>query len=370
MDLGIYIHIPFCLRKCLYCDFNSIAVKPLPEEKYVAALTDEIRDRSEAFREHTIETVYLGGGTPSLFSPQTIGVILNEIIRNFTVAGEAEITMEANPNSVSRKKLSALHSLGINRLSLGIQSFGDDCLKTLGRIHQAKEGVSTFEQGRKAGFKNIGIDLICGIPFQALTAWEDDLDRVIALNPEHISTYLLHLEEGTPLYQSVSRGELALPSDELQAEMFKTTWTKLGQAGYEHYEVSNFALPGFRSRHNQRYWEGKEYLGIGAGAHSFLKTGWGMRRANISNPLLYMERAEKTEYEEHLKKEEAIEEAIFLGLRQREGIDVKRFEERFGLTLDTHAPFLEGLVREEMGHLTLTPRGLLLSNEVFVRLMT
>jgi len=369
MDLGIYIHIPFCLRKCPYCDFNSIAVKPFPEEKYVKALLDEIRDRSEEFKEHTIETVYLGGGTPSLFSPQTIGAILNETIRNFTVAGEAEITMEANPNSVSRKKLSALHSLGINRLSLGIQSFRDDCLKTLGRIHRAKEGVSAFEQARAAGFENVGIDLISGIPFQTCTAWEDDLDKVIALNPEHISAYQLHLEEGTPLYQRVARSELAFPSDELQAELFEITWTKLGQAGYEHYEISNYAHPGYRSRHNQRYWEGKEYLGIGAGAHSFLKTGWGMRRANISNPLLYMERAEKTEYEEHLKKEEAIEEAIFLGLRQREGIDIKRFEERFGLTLDTHFPSLEGLVQEKMGCLTLTPRGLLLSNEVFVRLM-
>ena len=370
MNLGIYIHIPFCLRKCPYCDFNSLAVKPFPEEKYVKALVDEIRDRSEEFKGHTIETVYLGGGTPSLFSPQTIGAILNETIRNFTVAGEAEITIEANPNTVDHKKFSAFHSLGINRLSLGVQSFKDDLLKILGRIHTAQEAIAACKQARAAGFENIGIDLIFGIPFQTITDWKDDLDRALALCPEHISTYLLHLEEGTPLYQSVSRGELALPSDELQAEMFKTTWTKLGQAGYEHYEVSNFALPGFRSRHNQRYWEGKEYLGIGAGAHSFLKTGWGMRRANISNPLLYMERAEKTEYEEHLKKEEAIEEAIFLGLRQREGIDVKRFEERFGLTLDTHFPSLEGLVQEKMGCLTLTPRGLLLSNEVFVRLMT
>jgi len=369
MDLGIYIHIPFCLRKCPYCDFNSLAVKPFPEEKYVTALIDEIRDRSEKFRGHTIETVYLGGGTPSLFSPQTIGAILNEIIRNFPVAKEAEITIEANPCSVNREKLSALHALGINRLSLGVQSFRDACLKTLGRIHTAQEAISVFEQAGAAGFENVGVDLICGIPFQTLANWEDDLDKVIALLPEHVSAYQLHVEQGTPFYQSMERGELALPPEEIQTEMLETTRKKLTRAGYEHYEISNYARPGYRSRHNQRYWGGKEYLGIGAGAHSFLKTGWGMRRANIIDPLLYMERAEKTGFEESLNKEEAIEEAIFLGLRQREGIDVKRFEERFGLTLDTHFPSLEGLVQEKMGCLTLTPRGLLLSNEVFVRLM-
>ena len=369
MNLGIYIHIPFCLHKCPYCDFNSIAVKPLPEEKYVTALIDEIRDRSEKFRGHTIETVYLGGGTPSLFSPHTIGAILNEIIRNFTVAKEAEITIEANPCSVNHEKLSAFHALGINRLSLGVQSFKDACLKILGRIHSAKEAVSAFEKGREVGFENVGIDLISGIPFQTCTAWEDDLDKVIALNPEHISAYQLHVEQGTPFYQSMERGELALPPEEIQTEMLETTREKLTEAGYEHYEISNYAHPGYRSRHNQRYWEGKEYLGIGTGAHSFLQKGWGLRQANISDPLLYMERAEKTGFEESLKKEEAIEEAIFLGLRQSEGIDVKRFEERFGLPLDAHFPSLEGLVREEMGRVTLTPRGLLLSNEVFVRLM-
>jgi oxygen-independent coproporphyrinogen-3 oxidase len=369
MDLGIYIHIPFCLHKCPYCDFNSITVKPLPEEKYVKALVDEIRDRAEGFKRHTVETIYLGGGTPSLFSPQSIGVILDEIAKNFTLDAPLEITIEANPNSLTQEKLSIFHALGINRLSLGVQSFKDDCLKTLGRIHTSQDAILAFDAARKGGFENIGIDLIFSIPSQTTRDWEEDLDKVIDFHPEHISTYQLHIEEGTPFYQWVAKEELSLPSEKLQTEMFETTWAKLKQAGYEHYEISNFALPGFRSRHNQRYWEGKEYLGIGAGAHSFLQKGWGMRRANITNPLLYMDSAERTEYEEHLKKEEAIEEAIFLGLRQREGIDLKLFQERFGVTLNPYFTSLQGLVKEEMGCLKFTPRGLLLSNEVFLRLM-
>lgn len=369
MDLGIYIHIPFCVRKCPYCDFNSIAVKSLPEERYVNALVDEIRSRAEEFKGHAVETIYLGGGTPSLFSPSSISKILDEVTGHFTVTDDAEITIEANPNTVDHKKLSAFHALGINRLSLGVQSFNDDLLKVLGRIHTAPEAIVVFDQARAVGFENIGIDLIFGIPFQTIEDLGADLHQAITLHPEHISAYQLHLEEGTPLYQGVARGELVLPSEELQAEMFETAWAKLGEVGYEHYEVSNFALPGFGSRHNQRYWEGQEYLGIGAGAHSFLKSGWGTRWSNINDPLLYMERSEKTEFEESLKKEEAIEEAIFLGLRRKEGIDIKRFEERFGLTLHPHLPPLQGLVKEEAGHLMLTPQGLLLSNEVFVRLM-
>jgi oxygen-independent coproporphyrinogen-3 oxidase len=369
MDLGIYIHIPFCLHKCPYCDFNSIVINPLPEERYVKALLDEMRDRAGEFKKHTVETIYLGGGTPSLFSPLSIGTILEEIENNFSLGEGIEITIEANPNTVSHVKLSAFHSLSINRLSLGVQSFRDDCLKILGRVHTAQEALSAFDQARKAGFENVGIDLIFGIPHQTLDDWEGDLVRALNLQPEHISTYQLHVEEGTPLYQSMARGELALPSEELQAEMFEATWERLDQAGYEHYEISNFARSGLRSRHNQRYWKQKEYLGIGAGAHSFLWKGWGMRRANITNPLLYLESTERIGYEEKLKKEEAIEEAIFLGLRQREGIDLKSFEERFGLTLYPHYPFLEGLLKEESGRLKLTPRGLLLSNEVFLRLM-
>ena len=369
MDIGIYIHIPFCLHKCPYCDFNSIAVEPVPEESYVGALIDEIKARAEAFKSYKVETIYLGGGTPSLFSPPSIASVLEEISRRFSLDGSAEITIEANPKTVDRRKLSAFRSLGINRVSLGVQSFRDDCLMTLGRVHGGADAMEAFEEARKAGFENIGIDLIFGIPSQRLDDWRKDLDRAVALHPEHISTYQLQVEEGTPFFRRMAGGELVLPSEELQTAMFEITWERLEQAGYEHYEISNFALPGFRSRHNQRYWDLREYLGIGAAAHSFLDIGWGKRRSNIADPLRYMAGGNRTGYEEKLEKEEAMEEAIFLGLRRREGIDLKRFEERFGLPVAHRSSSMEGLLEEEMGHLRLTPRGLLLMNEVSVRLM-
>lgn len=368
MDLGIYIHIPFCLHKCPYCNFNSLAVNHLPESKYVKALTEEIKDRAIEFKSYVVETIYFGGGTPSLFSLFSIDKILANLASSFKLHPNCEITLEVNPKTVDFKKLSDFHAIGINRLSLGIQSFKNNLLKILRRIHSAQEALISFEQARKAGFENIGIDLMFGIPSQTISDWKTDLKQVLTLYPEHISTYQLHLEEGTQFYKRMLKGELNLTAEDVLAEMYEITREILIPRGYEQYEISNFALNKFYSRHNLRYWNGKDYLGIGAGAHSFIKDNWGIRWVNISNPFQYIKSAQKIESKEILTKKEAMEEAIFLGLRQTKGINLKRFEKRFGLKL-LLPHYLEGLLTVDRGFLKLTPLGFLLSNEVFLRLM-
>ena len=345
-----------------------------------------------------METVYFGGGTPSLLSPTSIETILSAISKFFKIApphpdplpqGERkylkgpEITIEVNPGTVKLEKLKGYRDAGVNRLSIGGPSLNDTHLTTLGRIHNRQQALGAYEDAREAGFENIGIDLIHSIPGESLSDWKRELKEVVLLGPEHISAYSLTIEEGTPFHCQLQKGLLALPSEETQVDMFLATEEILENAGYEHYEVSNYALPGFRSRHNQIYWKGGEYLGLGVSAHSYISGQWSVvsgqriRTANSSNLEEYFrlinEKGNAVLQEEMLTKEKAMGEYLFLGLRMMEGINLKDFEERFGIEIETAYPDAvsdltqKGLLDISQGHLRLTKQGLLLLNEVSFR---
>jgi len=399
LTLGIYIHIPFCVKKCPYCDFTSFTPETLPEDQYIKALIREIEVRRKAEveveEEVKVETVYFGGGTPSLLSPNSVKNLLIAISKEFTLK-DPEITIEVNPGTVDLNKLKGYRDAGVNRLSLGIQSLNDRLLSVLERIHNRKEALNAYESARKAGFQNIGIDLIHSVPGESLPDWEGDLKEAISLRPEHISAYNLTVEEETHFFHQQEKGLLALPKEEEQVAMFLETERILENAGYEHYEVSNYAIPGFRSRHNQIYWKGGEYLGLGLSAHSYRGLSpftdeeqrsrrigtvpgldWGIRTANSSNLEEYFrlinEKGNAVIEEEVLTKEKAMGEAVFLGLRMLEGIDLTEFEKRFGVTIEATYPDAvielteKGLLEITQGHLRLTKQGLLLLNDVSLR---
>ncbi|MBI3755549.1 MAG: radical SAM family heme chaperone HemW [Deltaproteobacteria bacterium] len=377
--IGIYIHIPFCVKKCPYCDFNSVADANIPDNAYTVTMLKELAARIEGeppLAHKTLESIYIGGGTASLISPHNIKKLVHGIRKTFSDASPQEITLEINPGTVTKDSLAAFKDAGINRLSIGIQSFNDKTLKTLGRIHSAKDAVKCYEYAKMAGFDNIGIDLIFGIPDQSTDEWERDLKKAVALKPEHISAYNLTIEKGTPFFELQKKGRLALPSEEEQVLMYELAIDKLEEAGYKHYEISNFSLTGFESRHNMRYWSHKDYIGLGAGAHSYASLpDWGIRQWNEPEPASYMRQVNETGRaiagEERLTKKEALEEGIFLGLRRAAGINTDWFFKRFNMPLkDLYSSKIDelktkGLLREDnAGSLILTRKGLLLSNEV------
>jgi oxygen-independent coproporphyrinogen III oxidase len=379
MQTALYVHFPFCIRKCLYCDFNSFAGVNIPQTAYTEALVREMELRRNVLPEVvTASTLYLGGGTPSLLEPALLERIIDTASRLFSLEAAAEITIEANPGTVNRERLAAYRSAGVNRLSLGIQSFSEEMLTLLGRIHSVQEGIAAIAAARNAGFTNIGIDLIHSLPGQTPEKWQGELDLSVLFSPEHISAYGLTIEEGTPFHDMEHSGELTLPEDESAAEMFERTSEVLRKAGYDHYEISNFALPGFRSRHNQVYWQRGDYLGFGAGAHSFLTSPpFGRRWKNTDKPKSYIESMiNGSAAEEDLSlvtEREARSETLFLGLRMLEGLDGKRFCTDFGMTLEEAYPdelrnlLAKGLLEWRKGHLRLTARGLVVSNQVFIQ---
>lgn len=374
MKSSLYLHIPFCLSKCSYCDFTSFAQPDIAPDRYVELLREELHLRSSRLGPHVVPTIYFGGGTPSLLSPDQIIRLLATIGSHFTVEPAAEITLEANPGTVTPASLAGYLAAGINRLSIGIQSLDSLQLELLGRIHSADEARTAFQSARTAGFSNIGIDLMHGLPGQTLPAWQGTLQEAVALNPEHISVYGLSVEEGTPFAKWAEQGELCLPEEELAAAMFELTTVFLCNAGYEQYEISNFARPGYRSRHNQVYWQRGSYLGFGAGAHSFLNVqGLGRR---WENPPTLAEYAAAVcgerlpEGEVALTRKEAMSEFMFLGLRLLAGVDMAEFARQFGVALEQAFPEVvgmlcsKGLLQEEGSLLRLTPKGLLLANLV------
>jgi oxygen-independent coproporphyrinogen III oxidase len=379
MQTALYVHFPFCIRKCLYCDFNSSAGTEIPQAAYTDAIVSEMALRRVTLPQGiTASTLYLGGGTPSLLEPAQVERIINAACHYFAIEPAAEITIEANPGTVNRERLAAYRSAGVNRLSLGIQSFSEDMLARLGRVHSAKEGIDAFAAAREAGFANIGIDLIHSLPGQTPELWRTELDRAVALSPEHISAYGLTIEEGTPFRAMELSGDLALPEEEAAAVMFEQTSELLREAGYDHYEISNFALPGFRSRHNQVYWQRGDYLGFGAGAHSFLAfPPFGRRWKNTDTPESYMHsmvNGRATEEElAILVEREARSETMFLGLRMLEGMDGKRFCNYFGETIEEAYPdelrdlLADGLLEWQKGNLRLTDKGVILANQALMR---
>jgi oxygen-independent coproporphyrinogen-3 oxidase len=373
--LSLYIHIPFCVKKCLYCGFYSTPYSQEHADEFLLGLRSEAVLYKDAFHGKVFETIYIGGGTPTALSLDQFNSVLDIIREHFQVSNACEFTVEANPNTVSEQKLKVLLDRGVNRLSLGVQSFSDAVLCTLGRLHTAEEAVDAVTCARKAGFQNIGIDLIYGIPGQTASLWRESLDRALELGPAHISAYSLSLDEGTWFTREVESGRLALPDEEIIAEMYELAVAALARAGYRRYEISNFSLPGFECRHNMNYWQRGEYLGLGPGAWSFIS---GKRYSNIPDVQEYSRRlaegSSAVEFKEVVRPEQAAAEAIMLGLRTEVGIDMRRFEQEHGRQaaerLAKNRDQLNGsdLVSLSSGCLRLTDHGILLSNDVIGRL--
>lgn len=379
-EVGVYAHVPFCKRKCPYCDFKSIEAARAPEERFAGCLLKELEKTAIETGLHGafLSTVYMGGGTPSILSPDTVANIVKRIKSTFREAIDPEVTLEVNPDTVDLQKLTGFREGGVTRLSIGFQTLDDRHLVLLGRAHTAEAALQTFSFAREAGFVNVGVDLMFAIPGQTLADWEATLRKVSSLRPEHISLYGLTIEEGTPFHARYGKGREGLPSEEVEALMYLKAREVLTDAGYRHYEVSNFALPGFESRHNSRYWKGADYLGIGPSAHSYIsKPLWGRRWWNIAGPYEYMDRVEKGESPreagEELTREDAMLEAVMLGLRMvDEGVKGGPFTEKFGVApveaFTWDALITDGFVYKRGQDLVLTEKGLLFLNEVLLSL--
>lgn len=367
--LGLYLHIPFCKSKCIYCDFYSLPSAEDRMDRYVSALCLQLAEIAQRTTAHLVDTVYLGGGTPSYLGEKRLRQILKTVRKHYRLSPHAEITLEANPDSAGDwKALRALRRAGVNRLSLGVQSADDGQLRVLGRPHTFAQAEEAVAAARRAKIKNLSLDLIYGLPGQTMDSWRETLEKAAALSPEHLSCYGLKVEEGTPLW--ARQGEMDLPDDDAQADMYLWTVERLGQLGYEQYEISNFARPGFASRHNLKYWHLEEYAGFGPGAHSDL----GEVRYSYCRDLdAYCRGVEAGEnlvdYSEHLTDRDRDIEYIMLGLRTVQGIARKEFEYRCRLPFDAVEAVLErfaatGHARREGERWRLTPEGFLLSNQI------
>jgi len=367
---ALYIHIPFCVRKCAYCDFVSFA--GIDEEtinSYVSALLKELKAHEKLLQDG-ISTVYLGGGTPSLLSPRNVKRIFSAIEKSCPdFPGSREITIEANPGTVDAEKLKAFREAGVSRISLGVQSFDGGMLNVLGRIHKAEDSARTYNDCRSVGFDNISLDLMFALPNQTLSMWEKDIRTCVSLSPEHVSCYNLQVEEGTSMWDTKypKEGEpagerLVFPDDEADAEMYLFAEEYLCKHNYLRYEISNFSLPGRECRHNINYWRNGDYLGLGVAAHSHIA---GERRANTSSLKEYLDSPEKCVVErtppDSLSHRQ---ETIFLGLRMSEGVETGLFE---GFEKDVEELLGRGLIEEHSGRYRLTGQGILLGNEVFRR---
>lgn len=374
---GLYLHLPFCRRKCAYCDFASAPLEALGglpfAARYLRALAVELdlRAASDEFWGAPVETIYLGGGTPTVLPSEWLADLLTRARRLFPVAGDCEVTVEANPGTVNNASLEALFAAGVNRLSLGVQSLDDAVLRTLRRAHDAAQAEAAAQAARAAGCRNLSVDLIYGVPGQSLESWRQTLSRALALGPEHISCYPLSLEPGTPLAEGVATGRLAEPDEDLCADMFTLAARLLTEAGYCHYEISNLARPGWECRHNRRYWGNDEYLGVGASAHSFRG---GVRWNNAGDPRVYTGWLERgllpVVRAEALSPRGRLGEMLMLGLRRAEGVCEQELaaccgiapREAFGREIERLCA--EGLLVAGEGWLRIPREHWLVSNEV------
>ena len=385
--LALYLHIPFCDHRCAYCDFNAYAGMDDLIPAYVRALRRELRLWAGAARGYEVGTVFFGGGTPSLLSPEEMTAILGDIGAGYAVRGDAEISMEANPGTVDVGKLRGFRAAGVNRLSLGVQSLDDGELGRLDRIHDAEAARRAFAEARAAGFDNVNLDLIFGLPYGSRESWGRTLEGAIGLGPEHLSLYALSVEEGTPLAASVSRGVERAPDGDEAADQYEDACARLGEAGYGQYEISNWALPGRECRHNLVYWRNEPYFGMGAGAHSCFG---GRRFAVVRTPARYIELVEgageggggdapwalpEVASVEEIASMTAMAETMMLGLRLNEGVTAARFMAKHGVgpravfagAIDECVAL--GLLEDDGAVLRLSERGRLLGNEVFVRFL-
>lgn len=366
---GVYIHIPYCLSKCAYCDFTSEPLKSRTDlEHYLAALEAEIRLRASG----RAETVYFGGGTPSLCAPGQIRRLLAVLAERLELAPGAEITLEANPATADRDSLAGFRRAGVNRLSVGVQSASDACLAQLGRAHSAAQAERLVREARAAGFENLSCDVIYGLPGQTVPQFRQDLESVTAWKPDHISLYALTLETGTPLAARVAAGQEPLPDEDAAADMYEWSREYLLKNGFLQYELSNFSKPGKACRHNLLYWTDGEYLGLGTAAHSYENGVRSWNGSNLREYLQILEQGENPEKgREKLKLTKKIAEELIMGLRLTEGVSKAKFTSRYGhrwqLAFQEAIQNMvqSGLLQEEEQNLHLTPRGMLLSNVVF-----
>ena len=382
----LYIHIPFCIKKCIYCDFLSVTYDESYAKEYVDALCRELVLKKKSAG--VLKTIYIGGGTPTVLPEESFTQLFRSIRNNFEFSSEIEITVEANPGTINESKIKTLLSAGINRISIGVQSFNDNGLKTLGRIHSSDDAVKAIEMIKRAGINNFSIDLMYGIPGQAMDSWKDTLSRAVGFSPKHISSYELTPEKDTQLYNMIKpapplhsplgcesyrlgkREVIKMPDEELVLEMYNFAIDYLSHRGYEHYEISNFALQGFRCIHNMNYWNRGEYIGAGAGAHSFIN---GVRSKNIGDIKKYIETLDNGIIPEtesmRLTRTDEIKEFIFLGLRKTEGINITKSKE-LGLNIPDSCKGLidEGYLGISGDYLRLTRKGIVISNTIIVRI--
>lgn len=370
-ELGLYVHIPFCVKKCGYCDFLSWCGTSEEKETYVQALLKEIESYREFARGYRVSTVFVGGGTPSVLEAGQMEGVLGNTQEVFELEKKPEITLEMNPGTVTEEKLQCYKENGVNRLSIGLQSVKNEKLEVLGRIHSYEEFLESYELARKAGFTNISVDLISSIPGQKLEEWKEELAALSALSPEHISVYQLIIEAETPFYEKYAEHEELLPDEEESREIYLWTGSFLKEQGYEQYEISNYAKPGKESRHNLKYWERGDYLGLGLGAASMVRN---IRVSNTKDMKTYLERCgqPKTMREDVQFLEEArqMEEFMFLGLRKTRGVSRKEFRRIFGQEMDMvyekalHKCLENGMLKEHKDRVYLSEEGVLLSNAV------
>jgi len=371
--IALYIHIPFCLQKCRYCSFNSI---PIPKNdllvtKYLQALEREIALYASHYLNESLSSIYLGGGTPTVLPAESLCRLLFCLKENFAFSPEIEITIEANPGTVNQEKLQLLKEAGVNRLSLGVQSFQQAELQLLGRSHSVSDVYAAYDAAKKAGFDNINLDLIYALPEQSLQSWRDNLRSAIQLDPEHLSIYGLSLEEDTPLADDLKKGKLKPCSEEMQISMWEETASMVAAAGFIRYEISNYARPGKACRHNITYWENNPYWGVGAGAHGYYQH---VRYGNKEEIQKYIEMVEKgifpRAFEEHQSQKEEMVDTIIMGLRLTKGLSRQRFTRRFGCSFESlYEKELRKMVEDGLMGISdeaifLTDRGRILSNYV------
>ncbi|MFY0757508.1 radical SAM family heme chaperone HemW [Metabacillus dongyingensis] len=373
MVKAAYLHIPFCEQICHYCDFNKVFLKNQPVDEYLDSMQMEMRNTLLKYPAESLETIFIGGGTPTALNEKQMDKLLNAINEEFKpIPSLHEFAVEANPGDLSYEKLKVMRDLGVNRLSFGVQTFNDRLLEKIGRTHRSADVMKSIELAKKAGFDNISIDLMYGLPGQTISDFKDSLKIGFGLDVQHYSSYSLIVEPKTVFYNLMSKGRLTLPPQEEEAIMYEYLMEVMEQHGFHQYEISNFALPGFESRHNLTYWNNDEYYGIGAGAHSY--TG-NIRRANAGPLKKYMQLIEDTGFpyqnEHQVTEAEKMEEELFLGLRKSAGVSKKKFADKFGMPLSKvfglqiQEQTEKGLLNDHQDSISLTHKGKLLGNEVF-----
>ncbi|SFE28652.1 radical SAM family heme chaperone HemW [Alteribacillus iranensis] len=373
---AVYVHIPFCTHICYYCDFNKFFIKDQPVDEYIDMLNKEV---DEAFKgdednHSSLHSIYIGGGTPTALTTAQLRRVIKNVTRHVPDVEKNgfEFTVEVNPGEADVEKLQAMRELGVNRLSIGVQSFDDHLLKKIGRAHTAGEAERTIALAKQAGFTNISIDLMFGLPDQTIQLWEQSIDKAVALDVTHVSAYSLKIEKKTMFYNWYQRGQLNLLSEDTEAEMYDLLMSKLEKAGFSAYEISNFARNGYESKHNKTYWKNEEYYGFGAGAHGYLQS---VRYANVGPLPHYIDILKK---QTHARKDshtvtsqEQMEEEMFMGLRMREGVSDRVFKSKYGLSyMEVFGEAVEeltenGLLEKNKEIIYLTDKGRLLGNEVF-----